>query len=171
MTEKDLEAVVCGVVSEVLCRKTERVPENPENGAPAPLTRKEAERLCEAVLSRAEEVGVNAVVCVSDAGGHPLCLLRKENAFIASIDIAMNKAFTSVSLKMPTKNLATLAAPGGSLYGIQFTNGGRIVIFGGGEPLKRGNVIVGGFGVSGGTAEQDTALGEFAARYFAKEMQ
>lgn len=175
MTEKDLETVVRGVVSEVLSRKSGYVPENPANfrkdDRPVPLTEKEAERLCKAVLSRAEEIGVNAVVCVSDAGGHPLCLLRKENAFIASIDIAMNKAFTSVSLKMPTKNLATLAAPGGSLYGIQFTNGGKIVIFGGGEPLKRENVIVGGFGVSGGTAEQDTALGEFAARYFAKEMQ
>ena len=175
MTEKDLETVVRGVVSEVLSRKAGDVPQNlvqtGKSGTAAPLTEREARRLCEVVLSHAEEVGVNAVVCVADAGGHPLCLLRKENAFIASIDIAINKAFTSVSLKMPTKDLAALAAPGGSLYGIQFTNGGKIVIFGGGEPLKRGNVIVGGFGVSGGTAEQDTALGEFAARYFAKEMQ
>ena len=68
---------------------------------------------------------------------------------------------------MPTKDLASLAAPGGSLYGIQFTNGGKIVIFGGGEPLKNKNgEIIGGFGVSGGTAEQDTKLGEYAKSVF-----
>jgi uncharacterized protein GlcG (DUF336 family) len=71
---------------------------------------------------------------------------------------------------MPTSDLATLAAPGGSLYGIQFTNNGRIVIFGGGVPLVRGGVIVGGFGVSGGTAQQDTELGEYAKRYFTEAL-
>ena len=80
MTEKDLETVVRGVVSEVLSRKSGYVPENPvrtgKSGTAAPLTEREARRLCEVVLSRAEEIGVNAVVCVSDAGGHPLCLLR-----------------------------------------------------------------------------------------------
>ena len=76
-------------------------------------------------------------------------------------------AFTVVSLKMPTKNLATLAAPGGSLYGIQFTNNGKIVIFGGGEPLtNKDGVIIGGLGVSGGTAEQDTLLGEYGRAFF-----
>ncbi|MBQ2803761.1 MAG: heme-binding protein, partial [Lachnospiraceae bacterium] len=56
---------------------------------------------------------------------------------------------------------AELAAPGGSLYGIQHTNDGKIVVFGGGEPLYIDDVMVGAIGVSGGTAEQDTRLGEF----------
>ncbi|MBQ8758551.1 MAG: heme-binding protein, partial [Clostridia bacterium] len=90
-----------------------------------------------------------------------------DDAFIASYDIAVNKAFTVVSLKMPTKNLATLAAPGGSLYGIQFTNNGKIIIFGGGEPLcGKDGAIIGGLGVSGGTAEQDTYLGEYGKEFF-----
>ena len=67
---------------------------------------------------------------------------------------------------MPTKQLANLAQPGESLYGIQFTNNGRIVIFGGGVPLERGGVIIGGFGVSGGSAEQDTALADYALELF-----
>ena len=62
---------------------------------------------------------------------------------------------------MPTKELAKLAAPGGSLYGIQHTNQGKVVIFGGGEPLYINDVLIGAIGVSGGSAEQDTRLGEY----------
>ncbi len=126
--------------------------------------------LCQAVRAYAAQLGVKAVTAVCDAGGNPVAMLRADDAFIASVDIAMNKAFTSVSLKMSTDELSRLAQPGGSLYGIQFTNNNRIVIFGGGVPLTADGVIVGGFGVSGGTAEQDTALGEYAKEYFEKEL-
>ena len=122
--------------------------------------------LCNGVLAKAREMGFRAVTAVCDAGGNVVCTLRDDDAFIASVDIAANKAFTSVSLKMPTKQLAQLAQPGESLYGIQFTNNGRIVIFGGGVPLTRGETIIGGFGVSGGSAEQDTALADYALELF-----
>lgn len=128
-------------------------------------------RLCMAVRERAAQMGVRAVTAVCDAGGNPVAMLRADDAFIASVDIAMNKAFTSVSLKMSTDELSRLAQPGQSLYGIQFTNGNRIVVFGGGVPLTDGDLIIGGFGVSGGTAEQDTALGEFAKEYYEKELK
>lgn len=123
--------------------------------------------LTEKVKQRAAEMGVKAVVAVADAGANTICLQSMDGAYIASADIAVNKAFTVVSLKMPTKDLATLAAPGGSLYGIQFTNRGRIVIFGGGVPLySNDGQIIGGIGISGGTAEQDTALGDYAGEIF-----
>ena len=70
---------------------------------------------------------------------------------------------------MSTKELAALAAPAAPLYGIQFTNQGKIVIFGGGEPLTAGGKLVGGLGVSGGTADQDTALAAYGRDRF-KEM-
>jgi uncharacterized protein GlcG (DUF336 family) len=89
-----------------------------------------------------------------------------DGAYYASYDIAVNKSYTSVALKMPTSKLATLAAPGGSLYGIQHTNGGRIVIFGGGDPLKWQGEIIGAIGVSGGSAEEDTALSAYGAELF-----
>lgn len=127
-------------------------------------------RLCLAVREQAAQMGVRAVTAVCDAGGNPVAMLRADDAFIASVDIAMNKAFTSVSLKMSTDELSRLAQPGQSLYGIQFTNSNRIVIFGGGVPLVEDGLIIGGFGVSGGTAEQDTALGEFAKDYYEKEL-
>ncbi len=129
-----------------------------------------AEALCRAVRNYAKAQGVNVVVAVSDAGANSVCLQREDEAYIASIDIAMNKAFTSASLKMSTKEIGELAKPGAPLYGIQNTNNNKIVIFGGGEPLYKDGVIVGALGVSGGSAEQDTAFAEWGAEYFKKEM-
>ncbi|MBE7090796.1 MAG: heme-binding protein [Clostridiales bacterium] len=153
----DLNQVVEQVVKTVL---------STESG----LTLRQAEALAAAVETRAKQMGMKVVVAVCDEGGNPLLLHRQEGAFIASCDIAQNKAYTSVALQMPTKDLASLAAPGGSLYGIQFTNNGKIVIFGGGVPLIRNGKIVGGFGVSGGTAKQDTELGDYAKQFFAEEL-
>lgn len=132
--------------------------------SPTCVTSAQAQALCDGVLARARSLGLRLVAAVCDNGGNLLNLRRDDDAFIASIDIAANKAYTSVALKMPTKNLAALAAPGGSLYGIQHTNGGRIVIFGGGVPLKLDGVIVGGFGVSGGSAEEDSEMADFAGQ-------
>lgn len=130
-----------------------------------------AERLCDAVLCEARRIGVKAVVCISDGAGNPKLVKSMDDAYIASYDVAVGKAYTVVALKMSTKKLSALAQPGQSLYGIQFTNGGKIVIFGGGDPLLGENGrIIGGLGVSGGTEEQDTALSAFGARYFETQM-
>ena len=117
--------------------------------------------LIERVEAKAEEMGVKAVVAVSDASGRPVAVHCMDGAYIGSFDVALNKTYTSVAFRMSTAKLAELAAPGGSLYGIQFTNEGKIVIFGGGEPLYLDDVMVGAIGVSGGTAEQDTYLGAY----------
>ncbi len=130
-----------------------------------------AERLCDAVLDEAVRMGVKAVVCISDGAGNPRLVKSMDDAYIASYDVALGKAYTVVALKMTTKKLSTLAKPGGSLYGIQFTNGGKIVIFGGGDPLYGENgKIIGGLGVSGGTEEQDTALSAYGAQYLETQM-
>jgi uncharacterized protein GlcG (DUF336 family) len=129
-----------------------------------------AERLADAVIAKAREMDMRIVVCVSDAAGNPKVVKIMDDAYIASYDIAVNKAFTSVALKMPTTALKTLAKPGGELYGIQFTNNGRIIVFGGGEPLNTDGKIVGGLGVSGGSEEQDTLLGRFGKDYFENKM-
>lgn len=120
-----------------------------------------ANAICDYVKIKAKEMGVNAVVAVTNSGANPVTVQCMNDSYIASYDIALNKAFTVVSLKMSTSTLKPLAQPGGSLYGIQFTNNGRIVIFGGGVPLynKEGKII-GGLGVSGGSEEQDTLLAD-----------
>ena len=127
-----------------------------------------AKRLAEAVEAEAARIGVNAVVAISDCAARPVLIHVMEDAYIASYDVALQKAYTVVALKMSTMDLKPLAQPGGSLYGIQFTNDGKIVIFGGGEPLRVGDRVIGGLGVSGGSEEQDAALAAYGARVFAQ---
>ena len=67
---------------------------------------------------------------------------------------------------MSTEQLSHLAQPGQSLYGIQYTNGGKIVIFGGGEPLEAEGKIIGALGVSGGSAEEDTRIAAYGREIF-----
>ena len=130
-----------------------------------------ADKLADAVLGEAKRIGVKAVVCISDAAGNPKVVKSDDDAYIASYDVAINKAFTVVALKMSTIKLKPLAQPGASLYGIQFTNGGKIVIFGGGDELKNEKgEIIGGLGVSGGSEEQDTALSAWGKKYFETQM-
>lgn len=122
--------------------------------------------LCRQVLAKAKEWNLPVVTAACDAGGNPAVLLRADGAYIASVDIAQNKAFTSVSVQMSTEQLSALCQPNGPLYGIQNTNQGRIVIFGGGIPLYENGRMIGGFGVSGGSAEQDTSLAHYAKDIF-----
>ena len=133
---------------------------------PRSITPQEAHKLAKAVRCRARSMGVKAVIAVLDAHANPILCEAEEGAYIASWDIALNKSYTVVALKMSTAALAELAAPGGELYGIQFTNGGKIVVFGGGEPLESEGRIIGGLGVSGGSAQQDTALAAYGKQIF-----
>ena len=125
-----------------------------------------ANALIEKVKAKAAEMGVNAVVAVSDKAGRPVAVQCMDDAYIASFDIAVNKTYTCASLKMSTAELAKLCQPGESLYGLQYTNGGKIVIFGGGEVLEYEGEIVGALGVSGGSAAEDTALGAYGKSVF-----
>lgn len=126
----------------------------------------DAKFLAEEVEKKAKEMGVNAVVAIADEGGNLKLCECMDNSYLASRDIAINKAYTTVALKMSTKKLASLAAPGAPLYGIQHTNNGKIVIFGGGDFLELHGKILGGLGVSGGSEEQDTALSAYGKKLF-----
>ena len=127
------------------------------------ITLAQAKRLINKVEEEAARMGVNAVVAVSNTGARPVAIECMDDSYIASYDVAINKAYTVVALKMSTIQLKSLSQPGQSLYGIQFTNGGQIVIFGGGDPLVYNGKIIGGLGVSGGSEEQDTALSAYGA--------
>ena len=117
-----------------------------------------AKEIIAAAEARAGELGVPMVIAVVDGAGHLVALHRMDGALLASIDIAINKAFTACAVRMPTQELGALAQPGQPLYGIEVTNRGRMVIFGGGLPLYEGARVCGGIGVSGGTVEQDVAV-------------
>jgi len=130
------------------------------------MTLKLAKKLAEKVEAEAAKIGVNAVVAVSNSGARPVLVECMDDSYIASYDVAFQKAYTVVALKMSTIQLKSLSQPNQPLYGIQFTNNGQIVIFGGGVPLKVNGKIVGGLGVSGGSEEQDTYLADFGGKVF-----
>ena len=102
----------------------------------------------------------------ADEAGRIRAVHSMDDAYVASYDVAVNKAFTSAGFKMSTEVLGQLAQPGQPLYGIQHTNEGKIVVFGGGEPLEIEGKIIGALGVSGGSAEQDILLATYGKEVF-----
>jgi uncharacterized protein GlcG (DUF336 family) len=128
------------------------------------LSLEDARRVLDAALAEAEKIGQPMNVAVVDAGAHLIAFARQDGAILASIDIAVRKARTAVLMNMPTSDLAELAVPGASLYGIEVTNDG-LVIFGGGIPLTDATGdLVGAIGVSAGTVEQDQQVAGVGAR-------
>ncbi len=137
-----------------------------KTSAPQGMTLALAVKLIEKVEAKAAEQGMRVVTAVSDASGRPVAVHCMDGAYIGSFDVALNKTYTSVAFQMSTAKLGTLSQPGESLYGIQFTNGGKIVIFGGGEVLEQNGKMIGALGVSGGTAKQDTDLAAYGKSVF-----
>ncbi|ASN03935.1 GlcG/HbpS family heme-binding protein [Virgibacillus necropolis] len=125
-----------------------------------------AKKLIDGAEQEAKKIDVQMVISVFDEGGNLIAVHRMDDAWLASIDIAQNKAWTAVALKMPTSNLEEATVPKAELYGLNTTNQGRIVVFGGGIPLMQDGKVVGAVGVSGGTVAQDTQVAEAAVKVF-----
>jgi uncharacterized protein GlcG (DUF336 family) len=119
------------------------------------VTLEAAEKVVAAAKTKAEEIGVPMDIAVVDAGNNLTAFARMDGAWLGSIDIAQNKAYTARSFDMTTKDLAPLAQPGQPLYGIEASNDGNLIVFAGGIPLRNGDAVVGAIGVSGGSVEQD----------------
>jgi uncharacterized protein GlcG (DUF336 family) len=130
------------------------------------VTLDEARRVIGAAEKKAVAIGQPMNVAVADAGGNLVAHVRMDGAWMGSIDISIKKAFTARAFDIATKDLAPLAQPGGDFFGINASNDGRIMIFAGGIPLKRGGKVVGAVGVSGGSGEQDQAVAEAGAAAF-----
>lgn len=120
-----------------------------------------AKRLIDKIEQEAKRRGKNAVIAVCGPDGNPIAVHVMDGAFLVSFDVATKKAYTAVAVKMSTKELAVLAQPGGTFFGVDKMDNGKIVIFGGGVPLKVGDTIIGGLGISGGTGEEDHSLAEY----------
>src|SRR6478609_8716802 len=103
---------------------------------------------------------------IIDAGGNLIAHVRMDGAWLGSIDIAVDKAFTARAFDMTTEDLASMAQSGKPLFGIDSTNHDKVVIFGGGAPIKSGDVVIGAVGASGGTVPQDVEVVEAAVEAF-----
>jgi len=119
-----------------------------------------AMKMIKAAEKKAAAIGVPMVVTVVDDGGNLVAQHRMDSALLASIDISKNKAYTAVATQMPTSDLAEAGQPGQPLFGIHNCDRGRLVIFGGGFPVRYKGELVGGIGVSGGSVEQDMACSQ-----------
>jgi uncharacterized protein GlcG (DUF336 family) len=130
------------------------------------MTLADARRVTAAAEKKAQEIGQPMNIAVVDEGGNLVSHVRMDNAWIGSIDISINKAFTSRAFDISTKDLAQHSQSGGQFFGIHVSNHGRVMIFAGGIPLKLNGKVVGAIGVSGGSGDQDHAVAEAGAAAF-----
>lgn len=130
------------------------------------ITLSDAKRVIAAAEKKAAEAGQPMNIAVADAGGNLVAHVRMDNAWMGSIDISINKAWTARAFDITTKDLASHSQSGGQFFGIHASNHGRVMIFAGGIPLKRDGKVVGAIGVSGGSGDQDHAVAEAGAAAF-----
>ncbi len=124
------------------------------------VTTELAHRMVEAAERKAREMGQPMVIAVMDESGVLKALSRMDNAALLSVQVAQDKAYTAVGFGLSTdgwhdfiKNDPPLA--NGAVGGID-----RLVVFGGGYPIKIDGHIVGGIGVSGGHYTQDMEVAQ-----------
>jgi uncharacterized protein GlcG (DUF336 family) len=124
------------------------------------ITLSEAQAMIAAAEKKAAEIKLPMNIAVVDSGGNLVAFGRMNGSILVSIGISIDKAWTSAAVKIPTNVLSTVSQPGQSLYGINTTNNGRVVLFGGGFPIKAKDMVIGGIGVSGGSVEQDMEVAQ-----------
>ncbi len=128
------------------------------------LTHTQAQTAIDAAARKARELETKMDIAVVDAGANLKAFLRMDDAWIGSIDISIKKARTARFFNMNTGDIGKLSQPGGSLFGIEHSNGG-LISFPGGMPLKNAKgEIIGAIGVSGSTVELDHAVAEAGAK-------
>ena len=126
-------------------------------------------KLCRAAIAESDKLGVRISFAVTDESGTLAYFHRQPGAVSASIGIAQNKAYSAVAMRMPTGELADIAGPGGSLFGIN-TVDPKLVIFGGGFPLFVEGRLVGAIGISGASVPDDEQIGRAVLTAFESEI-
>ena len=130
------------------------------------FTLSDARRIIAAAETKAHEIGQPMNIAVVDNGGNLVSHVRMDGAWIGSIDISINKAFTARAFDTETAKLAQNSQPGQQFFGIHASNHGRVMIFAGGVPLRRGGAVIGAIGVSGGDGNQDQMVAAAGAAKF-----
>ena len=124
--------------------------------SPKTLTHEAAWTLCKATLDKANELGLKMVVAVCDRGGNLLAFLRSPDAFLVSIGVAQDKAFTCAQFScMPTDEVNGMITRSGETVRLGVMMRPRMVTFGGGVPVRVGGEAVAALGVSGGSEADD----------------
>lgn len=130
------------------------------------LSLAEAQILIDGAALKAEEIKVPMCIAIADESGQLVKFDRMDGGKISSISIAIDKAFTGAAARRGTHVYNELCVPGKPTFGIHVTNGGHFSVIGGGLPVRVEGEIVGGIGVSSGSAEQDQICAEAGVEYF-----
>lgn len=117
-----------------------------------------------AAVQHADQLGIRINVAVVDAGGNLAAFLRMPGAFLHSIDIAIDKAYTAASFGLPTSQWHAALQDHSAAVREGIVRRPRFVAFGGGLPIVEAGQRVGGIGVSGGSEEQDEACAQAGLR-------
>ena len=118
------------------------------------ISMKAAATATQAAVTHAEQLGIRINVAVTDGSGTLMAFLRMPGAFLHSVEIAMDKAYTADSFGFPTVQWPNILKDDEALR-IGIGQRPRMVIFGGGLPINENGELIGGIGVSWGSAEQD----------------
>jgi uncharacterized protein GlcG (DUF336 family) len=132
----------------------------------ASLDLADARRIIAAGERKALEMRIPYNIAVADAGGALVAHVRMDGAWLGSVDIAINKAWTARAFDMPTDDLARITQSGQQGFGLNTTNDSKVVIFGGGIPIKVDGLVIGAVGASGGSVEQDVTVARAALEGF-----
>ncbi len=125
-----------------------------------------AQLVVKAAVAKAQEIGQPMNIAVVDAGANLTAFARMDGAWLGSVDIAINKAFTAKAFDTSTLELSSNSQPGNQFFGIHVSNHARVMIFAGGIPIRENGQIVGAVGVSGGSGAQDQAVADAAVAAF-----
>jgi uncharacterized protein GlcG (DUF336 family) len=125
------------------------------------ITAAAAQRLIEAASDKAAEMGRPMVITVVDPSGQLVALRRMDGAPLLSIGISQDKAYSAVAFGLATDQWHEFIKDDPPLaLGIVHTP--RLVTFGGGFPIKSGDAVIGGLGLSGGHYSEDMECAEAA---------
>ena len=130
------------------------------------LTLDGAQGIAQAALEHCRAQGYQVSVSVIDASGLPKVYLRDDGSSLQTIDVSRRKAYTALIYKRPSSETvkAWAADPQRVLVTIEGT-----VALGGGVPIKAGNEVIGGIGVSGASgSDKDEACAMAGAKVTGK---
>lgn len=130
---------------------------NPASSVPQRAISADATQIAlRGAIDKAAELGIRVNVAVTDGSGVLMGFLRMPGAFLHSVEIAIDKAYTAAGFGFPTSAWGSVFASDEALrlgLGVR----PRLVTVGGGLPITEDGLRIGGIGVSGGSAEQDEA--------------
>lgn len=177
MDEDQLKKVIRNIISETQSENSSSSSANTsavsgeikESSIDPMFDRKKMERVIDAAVAKANEIGVGVTIAIMKSNQVLQMSYHMPNANLVSCTLAPKKAWSALAMKEPTKDISPDIQPGAGLYQMETMLDGRLASFAGGIPLVIDGKMIGAIGCSGGLVEEDEAICEAAVAEFLKE--